>query len=507
MTTGPGWEAVLDATPDAILLFDESRRVVYANAAAKLLFDRIESSLLGARAEDVVDPDDLEAFTSLLDQAFEDSPEAEGPGRVELGIRRARGLVASVEVRFGLVAGAAPLALCSLHDLTFRKAAAERRANLEAAISQSQRMEAIGRLAGGVAHDFNNLLAVVLNYTTFVTEQLPPNSPVHADLDEIRRAGERGAALTRQLLLFGQRDQEAAERVDLNDTIRNLAKLLVRTLGEQVELEVSLGDGLWPVEVAPSRIEQAIVNLALNARDAMPDGGSLTITTDNLEIDEVYADAKLGLQPGRYVCVTVSDDGPGMGHGEVEHIFEPFFSTKSKAEGPGLGLTAVHGIVAAAGGQITVYSEPGMGTAFKIHLPAAGDEAAGAVSKSGPAERKTGTVLVVEDEPAVLEMAVRVLERAGNTVFGAVDGVAALEVLESHAEEIDLVLADVVMPRMSGPELAQRVRDAHPDLPLIFMSGYAEEMIKKGAIARGEVTLVEKPFTGEKLISAVAEAL
>jgi len=507
MTAGPSWGAVLDATPDAILLLDSDLRVVYANAAAKRLFDRGESSLLGARAENIVSPEDLSTFAALLDAAVAGDG-ADQSELVELGIRGARGMVTWVEVRAGVVAGDEPLVLCSLHDLTFRKAAAERQASRESALNQSQRMEAIGRLAGGVAHDFNNLLAVVLNYTTFVADQLPADSPIQADLEEIRQAGERGASLTRQLLLFGQRELETVEEIDLNATIRNLAKLMRRTLGEHIELEISLGDGLWSVEVGPSRIEQAIVNLALNARDAMPEGGTLVIATDNIAIDEVYADAKLGLRPGRYVRVTVADNGPGIAMGEVEHIFEPFYSTKSMAEGKGLGLAAVHGIVAGAGGQITVYSEPGVGTSFKIHLPAVGDAlAAGGEEPQEPVPAKTGTVLVVEDEPAVLQMALRVLERAGNTVLGAPDGVAALELLETHADEVDLVLADVVMPRLSGPEMADRLAEIYPDLPVIFMSGYAEEMIPKQAIASGEVTLIEKPFTGQKLLSAVAEAL
>jgi hypothetical protein len=348
----------------------------------------------------------------------------------------------------------------------------------------------------------------VLNYTTFVSEQLPRDSSLQADLGEIRQAGERGASLTRQLLLFGQREQGTAELVDLNQTIRNLAKLMHRTLGEHIELQTTLGDELWEVEIAPSRIEQAIVNLALNARDVMPDGGKLVIATDNLVIDDVYADAKLGLRPGSYVRITVTDNGPGIALGEVEHIFEPFYSTKSKADGRGLGLTAVHGIVAAAGGQITVYSEPGVGTSFKIHLPAAGDGSElGSSEAPGSQKAKTGTILVVEDEAAVLDMTVRVLERGGNRVFAATDGVAAVEVLSEHAEEIDLVLADVVMPRMSGPELAEYLQAEYPGLPIIFMSGYAEETISGGSTASGEVTLVEKPFTGQRLLAAVAEAL
>ncbi len=349
---------------------------------------------------------------------------------------------------------------------------------------------------------------MVLNYTTFVGDQLPPDSPIHADLDEIRQAGERGAALTRQLLLFGQREQEVAEQVDLNSTIGTLTKLLRRTLGEHIELETRLQDGLWMVDIGPARIEQAIVNLALNARDAMPEGGTLQIATDNVEIDEVYAEARHGLTPGRWVRVTVTDNGPGIALGEVEHIFEPFYSSRSKAESKGLGLAAVHGIVTAAGGQVTVYSEPGVGSSFKIHLPAAaGGEVSAPIAQAEGAVPKTGTILVVEDEPAVLQMAERVLQRAGNTVLGAVDGIAALEVLDVHAQDIDLVLADVVMPRMSGPDLANRIAELYPELPVIFMSGYTEEMISEYAIKSGEVTLVEKPFTSQKLLTAVTDAL
>jgi CheY-like chemotaxis protein len=255
-------------------------------------------------------------------------------------------------------------------------------------------------------------------------------------------------------------------------------------------------------------VEQAIVNLVLTARDAMPAGGLLTIETENAELDDVYTDAVPELEPGAYVRVTISDNGPGIGLGEIEHIFEPFYTTKPRAEGTGLGLAAVHGIVASAGGHITVYSEAGIGTAFKIHLPvASGAAVERAAAETAEQTWPTGTVLVVEDEPAVLEMAARVLERAGNSVLRAPDGPAALGLLDEHGGEVDVVLADVVMPKMSGPELAEVIAARLPELPVVFMSGYTEEMISTQAVLSGEVVLIEKPFTAARLVSTIGAAL
>jgi PAS domain S-box-containing protein len=509
-TPGLRWEIVLNAVPDAILLLNREQRVVFANTAAKRLFNRTESSLLGARPTELMPADDAERFAELHDAALAGISLGPARGQSELGIKRPEGSVIAVELQVGLADGSGTdqLVICSLRDVTARRAASDRQARLEASLNRSRRVEAIGQLAGGVAHDFNNLLAVVLNYATFVSEELPSDSAMQADLSEIRTAAERGAALTRQLLIFSRRDVTNPEIVDLNGLIQNLEKLLRRTLGEHIDLEISLDDRLWPVEVDPAQIEQAIVNLVLNGREAMPTGGELRIQTENVELDEVYTEGDPEIVPGPYARITVTDTGPGIPLGEVEHIFEPFYSTKFRGEGPGLGLAAVHGVVTAAGGQVTVYSEAGMGTAFKVHLPAAEDAARDLLSAEEPEKHyPTGTVLVVEDEPPVLQMAARVLERGGHSVFTAQDGSFALDALAERNGEVDLILADVVMPVMSGPELAERVSELYPKTPVIFMSGYTQEMITRQSVITGEVTLIEKPFTAAALLRAVGEAL
>ncbi len=506
---GLRWEVVLNAAPDALLLFDRERRVIFANLAAKRIFDRTESTLLGARPHDLLAADDAERFCELHDAALAGISLGHAQNQTELGIKRPDGSVIAVEIQVGLAAGSGgdQVVICSLRDITARRAAAERQARLESSLNRSRRVEAIGQLAGGVAHDFNNLLAVVLNYATFVAEELPDDSPMQADLTEIRTAAERGATLTRQLLIFSRRDVSNPEIVDLNDVIRSLEKLLQRTLGEHIDLELALSDDLWKVEVDPAQIEQAILNLVLNGREAMATGGELRIQTDNVELDDVYTEGNPEVVPGPYARITVTDTGPGIPLGEIEHIFEPFYSTKLRGESPGLGLAAVHGVVTAAGGQVTVYSETGMGTAFKVHLPAA--EPGLAEERADEAEENwpTGTVLVVEDEPPVLQMAARVLERGGHSVLTAGDGSFALDVLNDHAGEVDLILADVVMPVMSGPELAGRVAELHPEMPVVFMSGYTQEMISKQEVISGDVTLIEKPFTAAALLRAVGEAL
>ena len=507
---GLSWEVVLSAAPDALLLIDQGSRVVFANAAAKRLFDRSESSLLGTQAAELVAEQDADLFAELQAKALKAPAVGPTGHRAELEIRRPGGSTAPVELELGKAGGSSgePLVICSFRDVAGRLAARERQAHLETSLNRSRRLEAVGRVAGGVAHDFNNQLAVILNYATFVAEELPPGSPMLEDLAEVRRAAERGASLTRQLLIFSGRDVTNPEIVDLNATVRRLEKMLRRTVGSHIELQIALAPDLCVVEIDPAEIEQAVLNLVLNARDAMPGGGVLMIESENTELDEIYTGAVPGMDPGAYVRVTVADTGPGIAPADIEHIFEPFYTTKPPAEGTGLGLAAVHGIVGAGGGHIGVYSEPGMGTTFKIHLPiAAGVAVEPTRFEIGEQTWSTGTVLVVEDEPSVREMASRILERAGNAVLSAADGPSALEILAARGDDVDLVLADVVMPMMLGPELAERIARDRPDLPVVFMSGYTHQKIAAQALLSGDVVLIEKPFTAARLVNAVGAAL
>jgi two-component system, cell cycle sensor histidine kinase and response regulator CckA len=397
-------------------------------------------------------------------------------------------------------------------DVTDRRVEELRRLRIDAQLERARRLEAVGKMAGGVAHDFNNLLAVVLNYTDFIADALPGDSELQADLAEIRRAGERGASLTRQLLIFSRREVANPEKIDLNEVLTHLEKLLHRTLGEDVKLEIIKGENLYPVEADPAQIEQALVGMAMNSREAMPDGGSLTIQTENVELDEDYVDANPQARPGPHVCVTVADTGQGIPPQLMERIFEPFFTTKARSASAGLGLAAVHGVMANASGHVTVYSEPGLGAVFRLHFPASLDGAAPTQEPgvAEPARALTvppGTrVLVAEDDEAMRRVTTRVLKRTGFEVTTCEDGQEAAEVLEA-GERFALLITDVVMPRMSGRELADRAQEIDPWMPVMFMSGYTEDIISSHDVATEDITFLRKPFSARDLVESVGLSL
>lgn len=396
-------------------------------------------------------------------------------------------------------------------DVTDRRVAELRRLRMDTQLERGRRLEAVGKMAGGVAHDFNNLLAVVLNYADFVADALPGDSPHQQDLAEIRRAGERGASLTRQLLIFSRREVATPGLVNLNDVLGNLDKLLRRTLGEDVDLRIVPAPDLYTVEADAGQIEQALVGMAMNAREAMPNGGSLTIETENSYYDEDYADANPQAEVGHFVRVTISDTGGGISPEHKERIFEPFFTTKATGTGTGLGLAAVHGVMANAGGHISVYSEPGLGSVFRLHFPAAATEGETlAIPEAADAASlpvKPGTkVLLAEDDEAVRRVSLRVLERAGFEVVACQDGQDAIERLEA-GERFALLLTDVVMPRVSGRELANRAADLDARMPVLFMSGYTEDIISSHDVLSGDVTLLRKPFNADDLLAHVNRAL
>ncbi|MDQ3730370.1 MAG: response regulator [Actinomycetota bacterium] len=397
-------------------------------------------------------------------------------------------------------------------DVTDRRVEELRRLRIDAQLERARRLEAVGKMAGGVAHDFNNLLAVVLNYTDFIADALPGDSELHADLAEIRRAGERGASLTRQLLIFSRREVATPGRIDLNDVLQNLDKLLHRTLGEDVELTITKGADLYPVEADAGQVEQALVGMALNAREALPNGGSLTIETENVQLDADYADINPQAREGPHVRITVADNGTGISPDLIERIFEPFFTTKTRTAGTGLGLAAVHTVMANASGHIAVYSEPGLGSVFRLHFPAVPEEVptqpdpgVAAPAEAIPVESGT-RVLVAEDEDSVRRVTTRVLERAGFEVVACEDGQEGIEVLES-GERFALLVTDVVMPRASGRELADRAKVLDPWMPILYMSGYTEDIISSHDIVVEDMTLLRKPFSAHDLLAAVTGAL
>ena len=397
-------------------------------------------------------------------------------------------------------------------DVTDRRVEELRRLRIDAQLERARRLEAVGKMAGGVAHDFNNLLAVVLNYTDFIADALPGDSELQEDLAEIRKAGERGASLTRQLLIFSRREVATPSMLDLNEVMTNLEKLLLRTLGEDIKLTIVKGENLYPVEADAAQVEQALVGMALNAREAMPEGGSLTIQAENMVLDEDYVDANPQARTGPHVCLSVADTGVGIPPELIERIFEPFFTTKARSTGTGLGLAAVHGVMANASGHITVYSEPGLGSVFRLHFPAAGaagvqpaepgiEEPAGAMAVT-PGTR----VLVAEDDPAVRRVTTRVLERTGFDVVACEDGQKAIDVLES-GERFALLITDVVMPRASGRELANRAHEIDEWMPVIYMSGYTEDIISSHDVLTQDMSFLRKPFSARDLLEIVGLSL
>jgi PAS domain S-box-containing protein len=407
-------------------------------------------------------------------------------------------------------------AVCAiLTDVTERIQAESQREALAAQLQQSQRLESLGQLAGGIAHDFNNLLGVILNYADFILDAVeaapgdvePLFASVQADTKAIFQAAHTGAALTRQLLIFGRRDPVQPRLLDLDVVVRGLEPLLRRTIGEDIDLRLSLDSHSAMVRADPGRLEQVLLNVAVNARDAMPSGGRLTIATSVLELDDAAALAA-GIEPGPWVHVAMSDTGVGMSASVAARAFEPFFTTKPKGHGTGLGLATVFGIVRDAGGQVVIQSCPGEGTTVAIYLPAAEGHIAAEPDKNGE-ETRSGhgqTVLVVEDDDVMREVARRILSRDGYSVITAADATEALRICEDSAVDIDLILSDVVMPGLSGPDLVARLRTVRPDLRSIYMSGYPEDFVARRHPG-DDVTVVRKPFTPGMLLRQIRRAL
>jgi two-component system, cell cycle sensor histidine kinase and response regulator CckA len=475
-------QAILDATMDVIVVFDSDRRFVSVNDAACEFYGRTRKQLLGSRLDDLIGTEraeaDWEGFLTeerIAQGMLEHVWEGEQDGR-----RR----VLEVRSRPEFLPGRH---LFVLRDVTERRA-------LEDQLRQSQKMEAVGQLAGGVAHDFNNLLTVIGGYSEIARRRIGAG-PGANELVEVERAAERATQLTRQLLAFSRQQVMDPVSLDLREVVAGLLPMLRRLIGEDIEIAVLAGDALPAVLADRSQIEQVVVNLAVNARDAMPTGGTLTIETRAVGDD---------------VCLAVTDTGVGMARETLDHVFEPFFTTKEVGQGTGLGLATVHGIVSQSGGRVHVYSEPGLGTSFKVYLPAtdrasaSGREVDGA---DGDALGGDETVLLCEDEEGVRHLVEYILTTNGYKVLSTDGPRAALERAVEGSEPIDVLVTDVIMPDMSGPELARRIQSLRPGLRTLFVSGYTAETVRgRGKLPPGSA-FIEKPFDQPSLLRAVRALL
>ena len=496
---------VLRASNDAVYDWDVPSGRVHLTGGGTFGYSSAEDEYDISWWEERVHPDDRARVEATLQAAIAGDAES---WTEEYHFLRADGVYAAVLDR-GLIVrapdGRSTRMIGCMADLTERR-------RLEDQLRQSQKMEAVGRLAGGVAHDFNNVLTVVKSFSEFLLEDLDKLDPRRSDVEEIAKAADRAAALTRKLLAFSRKQVMRPEPLDLNTVVAGMEKMLQRLLGEDMHIVTALASDLLTVEADPSSIEQVILNLAVNARDAMPDGGILTIATRNDVLERI--DTAWAIRAGPYAALSVSDTGHGMDVATQARVFEPFFTTKPQGQGTGLGLAMVYGIVKQSGGHVVVQSRPGEGTTFTVYLPQRTDAAVAAdvlkpAGEPTPRPRTGGgeTVLVVDDEEAVRSSTRRALERAGYAVIPATDGADALRLLTESDDAVHLVVTDVVMPGLGGRELVGRLKIMRPDLRVLFVSGYTEEGVRKQGVLQPGAAYLEKPFTPERLLRKVREVL
>ena len=496
------FRTLVEGAPDAIFVQTE-KTFAYLNAAAVELFGASSAEqLLGQPVMERFHPSFREAVRARIAQLNRHKQRV--PLLEEIYLRL-DGTEVPVEVAaVPTVYDGKDGAIVFVRDTTERK-------NLQAQLAQAQKMESVGRLAGGVAHDFNNMLNVILGHSEILLEQLTADNPLRADLEEIRSAAHRSADLTRQLLAFARRQTIAPKVLDLNDTITSMLKMLGRLIGEDIALLWKPGSAIEPVHLDPAQIDQMLANLVVNARDAIgPRVGKITIETAQVEFDDEYCASHAGFLPGRYAMLAVSDDGHGMDQETRAQIFEPFFTTKDLGEGTGLGLATVYGIVRQNRGFINVYSEPGEGTTFRIYLPVyVTEKPAQAATKAPTAAARQGreTILLVEDEAMILTLGKRILERLGYTVLDANSPGEALELIEQYTGEIHLLVTDIVMPGMNGRDLAHRVQDMYPGINVLFTSGYTANVIAHHGVLDEGTHFIQKPFSIAELSAKIREAL
>ncbi len=502
--------AVLETAIDGFWIVDAGGRLLEVNDAYCRMSGYAADELLGMRVAD------LEVHESDADTAAHIGRVREaGSDRFESRHRRKDGSEFDVEVSVQFAPAAehhGEYFVAFVRDITDRRRAAAERARLEARLGQAQRIESVGRLAGGVAHDFNNMVGVIRGYTELALRRVPASDPLHADLVEVHAAALRSADLTRQLLGFARQQTVTPRVLDLNDAVESTLKMLRRLIGENIDLVWEAGAGLWPVRVDPAQVDQVLANLCVNARDAIAGVGTVTIETANAVLDDAFCATRPGAVPGDYVRLVVRDTGPGIPPSALPHIFEPFFTTKPVGEGTGLGLATVYGIVKQNAGFIDAESEPGRGAVFTVYLPRHRGAAAGSARDGGALQAAglptgTETVLLVEDEAAMLKMTAGALRQLGYTVLAASTPETGLELAAGHEGPLHLLLTDVVMPRMNGRDLAAQVRAIRPGLPCVFMSGYTAGIIGPGSVLDEGVHFLQKPFTLAELAGTLRRVL
>ncbi|MFW6099372.1 MAG: ATP-binding protein, partial [Thermodesulfobacteriota bacterium] len=498
----------LNQIKDRVTVTDLEGYIIYVNEAACRMLGKTKEELLGRHVSVFGE----NTSTGPSQEEIVQKTLQDGLWRGEVTNYRADGSAAILDCRVQVVRDETgkPVALCGIStDITDRKQAEERHVQLEEQMRQAQKLESIGLLAGGVAHDFNNMLGIIIANAELAEMRSGADGSVRQNLQEILKASHRAADTVRQLLAFARKQTISPKDLDLNETVSGILKMLRRIIGENIDLRFVPGKGLWNVRMDPAQVHQLLTNLVVNSRDALPDGGRITIETDNKDMDEFYAQTHNGFVPGKYVLLMVSDTGGGMPPEVLDHLFDPFFTTKEVGRGTGLGLATVYGMVKQNHGFIYVYSEPGQGTTVKIYLPRhegkRAEMSAAAVKKEVPGGNET--ILVAEDEEVLLQTCKHVLERQGYTVLAARKPGEALALAEQHSGEIHMVLTDVVMPEMNGCELAERLQALRPKTKCLFMSGYTADVVARHGVLDRGVEFIEKPFSFTELAGKVRDVL
>jgi PAS domain S-box-containing protein len=501
------FRTIFDMASDGILIADAAtKKFLQGNAAICSMLGYTKEEIENLAIHDIHPPKDI---THVLDE-FEKQIKGEKVLAEDLPVLRKDGAIFYADITSSPVTIVGKHCLVGIfRDITARKKAEEEKAKLQDQLLQSQKMESVGRLAGGVAHDFNNMLGVILGHAEMALEKVDPAQSLHANLQEIRKAAVRSSDLTRQLLAFARKQTVSPKVLDMNGTVSGMLIMLQRLIGEDIHLAWLPGVNLWPIKIDPSQIDQVLANLCVNARDAITGVGKVTIETGNVSFDEAYCADHAGFVPGEYVLLAVSDDGCGMDNGVLSKLFEPFFTTKEVGKGTGLGLATIYGIVKQNNGFINVYSEPDQGTTFRIYLPRhiGKTEQVQTEGLQEPFMRGQEIVLVVEDEPALLDLSKLILEKQGYRVLTAGTPGEAIRLAEEYAGEIHLLITDVVMPEMNGRDLAKKILSLCPNLKRLFMSGYTSNVIAHHGVLDEGVHFIQKPFSRKDLAAKVREAL